>query len=848
MDALDACGHMHIQYGETQMFKRKKSVEEIDTRRPTTRYKANMLKGLTKEQVREYTENGWTNEPADPPSKTVGEIVKGNVFTYFNLVFAVLAVLVIIAGSFTSLTFLGVVIANLVIGIVQEVRAKNTLDRLSVLSAPKAVVIRDGRKVKIPAEKLVLDDIVIFKAGNQICADAVILDGEVTVNESLLTGESDEISKKPGDRLMSGSFVVSGQCCTRLFRVGRDSYISKLTIEAKAAKNEEQSEMMRVLNKLVGVVGIIIIPVGIALVVQQYVIAGETLSESIVSMVAAVIGMIPEGLYLLTSVALAVSVIRLAKKKVLVHDMKCIETLARVDVLCVDKTGTITENDMEVVDVVEMDGYDPDSMPPVKDLINDFAAAMSDDNITMEAIKRHFDAPPLKEAVSVTGFSSSFKYSSATFADGAYVVGAPEFVLREDFYQHKEEIEEYSAGGYRVLVFCKYDGKPDGKVLTEKAVPLALIVMTNPIRKEAAETFRYFEEQGVAIRVISGDNPATVSSVAGKAGITGAEKYVDASTLKTEEQMRDALVNCTVLGRVTPKQKREFVRILKDLGHTVAMTGDGVNDILALKDADCSIAMASGSDAAAQASQLVLLDSDFSCMPSVVLEGRRVVNNIERSATLFLVKNIFSFLMSVFSICFMINYPLEPSQISLISAFTIGIPAFFFALQPNKNMIKGKFLPNVLIKALPAGITDFLIVGALVVFGEVFGVADADISTACTLLLAIVGFMILYNISKPMNALRWTVWIGCMVGLVACSIYLGNIFSLGAMSLECILLFVVFAIMTEPFLRYMTMFFEKIGFHINRRIEKKKLESRLEATDLEADKAGSKKRRRSRKR
>lgn len=788
----------------------------------TRRFNADIRYGLNSDQVNEYFENGWSNEPVEPPSKTVPEIIKSNLFTYFNLVFAVLAALLILAGSFRNLTFLPVILANLFIGIIQEIRAKNTLDKLSVLNAPKALVVREGRQFSIPAEELVLDDIVIFKAGNQICADAIVVDGEVSVNESLLTGESDEISKKPGDELMSGSFIVSGECYARLDKVGEDSYISKLTLEAKAMNSEEQSEMIRVLDKLVGVVGILIIPIGLLLFGQQFFFSGASFSKSITSMVAAVIGMIPEGLYLLASVALVVSVMRLASKKVLVHDMKCIETLARVNVLCVDKTGTITENTMEVNGEIPMDGYDSQSMAPLKQIISDFASAMSSDNITMKAMKDYFNKPSGRKSVSVSPFSSQFKYSGAAFEDGSYVLGAPEFVLREDYDNYREQIEQYSSEGYRVLVFGIYAGVIDGKALTGKVTPLGLVFLSNPIRKEAPETFKYFENQGVEIKVISGDNPVTVSQVALQAGIANADNYIDASTLTTDEAIEDAVLRYTVFGRVTPDQKRKFVRALKKAGRTVAMTGDGVNDVLALKDADCSVAMASGSDAAAQASQLVLLDSNFACMPSVVMEGRRVVNNIERSASLFLVKNIFSFLLSLFSVCFMINYPLEPSQISLISMFTIGVPAFFLALQPNKNIIQGHFLSNVLIKALPAGITDFLVVGALVVFGQVFEVGETDISTACTMLLAIVGFVILYNISKPMNALRWCVWGGCIVGLLGCSIYLGDLFAMRGMSTKCIMLFVVFAIITEPALRYSTILIEKIGRKIVGWIEKRR--------------------------
>ena len=766
--------------------------------------------------MQEHRLHGWTNRAVESASKTTKEIIHENVFTYFNLIFAVLAVLLCIAGSFRDLTFLPVIIANTLIGIIQEVRAKQVLDKLSMLNAPRSAVVRDGKKKIVDSEELVLDDIVIFKAGSQVCADAEVCAGEVQVNESLLTGESDEITKRRGDKLMSGSFIVSGQCHARLDKVGEDSYIAKLTLQAKEMQEGEQSEMIRSLDKLVKYVGVAIIPIGIILFCQSFFFQNDGFRSSVAAMVAAVIGMIPEGLYLLASVALAVSSVRLAQKKVLLHDMKCIETLARVDVLCVDKTGTITENTMKVQDVIETDEYDGRTMEPLSMLIGDFAAAMTPDNITMAAIKEYFKQGTGKRAVSKTGFSSSLKYSSVTFSDGAYVLGAPEFVLKEDYAERADTITELASDGTRVLVFGTYDGIPDGKPLARPVTPLGYILLANPIRDAAKETFQYFAEQGVEVKVISGDNPVTVSKVAAQAGIENAEHYVDASTLQTPEEMKKAVLGNTVFGRVTPNQKRQFVQILKDAGHTVAMTGDGVNDILALKDADCSIAMASGSEAAAQASQLVLLESDFSCMPQVVLEGRRVVNNIQRSASLFLVKNIFSFLLSLISFVFMFSYPLEPSQISLISMFTIGIPAFFLAMEPNKNIIKGHFLTNVFLKALPAAITDAVAVGALVIFGRTFGVNSTDISTAATMLLAIVGFMILYKISAPMNKIRAGILGGCILGLLFCSIYLNDLFAITGMTTECVMLFVVFAIATEPVLRYLTLLVGKIRFYYMR--------------------------------
>ena len=796
--------------------KEKETQEEEVVRGEIQRVVPDYRVGLNPEQIRIREENGWTNDEVAPPGLTTKEIVHNNIFTYFNLIFLILAILLCLVGSFRNLTFLPVIICNTLIGIIQETRAKKVLDNLTMLNAPHAMVIRDGKKSQINTEDLVIDDIVIFEAGNQVCADAEVCAGEVQVNESLLTGESDEITKRKGDQLMSGSFIVSGQCHARLDKVGADSYISRLTLEAKAMQNTEQSEMIRSLDKLVKWVGVAIIPIGIILFIQAFVFQGEGFRSSVTSMIAAVIGMIPEGLYLLASVALAVSSIRLAQKKVLLHDMKCIETLARVNVLCVDKTGTITENTMEVQDVIPTKEYEEGELRPLSELLGDFTAAQSSDNITMEAMKRYFKIASGKKAVAKTGFSSASKYSSVTFEEASYVLGAPEFVLKEQYENYEEAISAHASKGARVLVFGTAKEEPDGKPLKEAVTPLAYVLLANPIRQEAKETFTYFAEQGVEVKVISGDNPLTVSEVAKEAGIAGAERYVDASTLHKEEEMRAAVLNNAVFGRVTPNQKRKFVQILKEEGKTVAMTGDGVNDVLALKDADCSIAMASGSDAAAQASQLVLLESDFSCMPEVVLEGRRVVNNIQRSASLFLVKNIFSFLLSLVSFVFMFTYPLEPSQISLISMFTIGVPAFFLALEPNKNIIKGHFLTNVFLKALPAALTDVLAVGALVIFGRTFGVSSADISTAATMLLSIVGFMILYTISAPMNVLRGVILGGCIVGLLFCSIFLNDLFAITGMTTKCVMLFVVFAIATEPVLRYLTWLIGKLRFYYKR--------------------------------
>lgn len=661
-----------------------------------------------------------------------------------------------------------------------------------------------------------------------------MLSGSISVNEALLTGESDEIKKKSGDGLMSGSFVVSGQCYAKLDKVGNESYISQLTAQAKAMGDGEQSEMIRYINKLVKWVGIIIIPVGIILFCQAYIMNGETFKKSVVSMVAAVLGMIPEGLYLLTTVALALSTIRLAKKQVLLHDMKSIETLARVDVLCVDKTGTITEPGMQVTELV-ISGRCGDAEMDKRafaHLLADYSAVIEDNNATMEAIRAYVAKNEIEKGsrtlLKTQPFTSANKYSKVSFVEGDYMLGAPEFIMKDRYEDISEEIEEYQSKGYRVLLMAESGEDSIGSVRPLGGIsPIGYIVLSNPIRENAESTFTYFKEQGVAIKVISGDNPATVSEVAKRAGIDGAENYVDASTLASEKDITEAVDKYTVFGRVTPKQKQLIVRALQKQKHTVAMTGDGVNDILAMKDADCSIAMASGSEAAAQAAQTVLLDSDFGRMPYVVFEGRQVVNNIQRSASLFLVKNIFSLLMAIFSAIFAITYPLEPSQISLISMFTIGLPGFLLALEPNRDRIEGNFMVNVMLKALPAGLTDVLSVGALVICGQVFNLPSEDIATAGTMLLAVVGFMIIIKISHPFNKMKYGVLLINIIGLLFCGLFLGRLFAIESISNICFLLMVVFAFAAESMFRYLTLFVEKLssffGDEKNRRKIRRKI-------------------------
>ena len=781
------------------------------------------IMGLTDEEVRQRVEEGLTNRADISTDKTTKEIVISNVFTYFNLIFLVITILLIMVGSFRNLTFLPIIIGNTVIGIVQEIRAKKTLEKMSLLNAPHADVIRNGSVKQISTDELVKDDVILLTAGKQICADAVVISGNIQVNESLLTGEADEVEKTEGSTLMSGSFVVSGECYARLEKVGNESYISKLSLEAKSMGGKEQSEMIRSINLIVKWVGIVIIPIGLILFWQSHFVNGESITKSVTSTVAAIIGMIPEGLYLLTTVALALSTMKLARKKVLLHDMKSIETLARVDVLCVDKTGTITEPDMKLKEIFLCKNSGADgtqtalTLDELKSLILDYANASVDNNATMLALKA-YAAEALtnntsalhRTAVSQQAFSSSLKYGSVTFSDGTYLLGAPEFIMHEDFARIEEEIIPYADKGDRVLLFARYNGENVENGINGSVTPLGFVALANPIRANAVKTFEYFKSQGVAIKVISGDNPRTVSRIAIQAGIESAESFVDAATLDTEDKIADAVNKYTVFGRVTPKQKKQLVKALQAKGHTVAMTGDGVNDILAMKDADCSVAMASGSEAAAQAAQVVLLDSDFAHMPDVVYEGRRVVNNIQRSASLFLVKNIFSLLLSMFSVILMVTYPLEPAQVSLISMFTIGVPGFLLALEPNKDRIKGHFITNVMLKALPGGLTDVIAIGALVVCGEVFCISDASIGTIATLVLSVVGFMILFKISEPLNGMKYAVIIGNIAGLVFSGFFLKKLFALTDLSNICILLMIVFGFAAESLFRNLTLLVEKM--------------------------------------
>lgn len=762
------------------------------------RVDAELSVGLTAVQVAEREAAGLTNGADHGATKTEKQIIYENIFTFFNLVFLVLAVCLGLVGSFANMGFLGIVVCNTVIGIVQQLRSKRTVDQLTLVSAHKVRCIRDGKELLLPSDQLVRDDLVEFTAGEQICADAVVRSGTAQANEALITGEANAVAKAPGDALRSGSFLLTGRCWAQLTAVGADSYANRLAAEAKAGGEKvNKGEMMRSLDRLIQAIGIVLIPMGMILFYNHWRTLGLPLRDSVESTVAALIGMIPEGLYLLTSVALAVSMVRLARQKVLAQDMNCIETLARVDVLCVDKTGTITESRMQADAPILLD----ETAWPVartEELLANFYADTEPDNDTARALTARFcgeDAPAATwQRVATVPFQSAYKWSAATFAEqGSVVIGAPDFVAGARYGELTEQVEAQMHRGVRVLLAAQYDGTPDPETGLEPAKLhwIALLPVNNRVRPEAPQTFRYFAEQGVAIKVISGDNPLAVSEIAHQAGIEGAEQFVDGSAL-TDEALQAAADQYTVFGRVTPDQKRKLVKALQAAGHTVAMTGDGVNDVLALKDADCGIAMASGAQAASQVAQLVLLESDFSGLPSVVAEGRRVINNIQRSASLFLVKNIFSFLLSLVSLFVMMPYPLQPLQLSLISAVTIGIPSFILALEPNHERIKGRFLPNVLRAAAPGGLSNLLLVLGVEAFVYAFDLSMATLSTITTVLMLAVGMAVLWRVCKPFTPVHAALWGSMLLLGIGGVAVLGPLLDLTVLDLRGMLVLLVF--------------------------------------------------------
>lgn len=760
--------------------------------------------GLSSAEVAARQQQGKTNRPPKSPTKTVGQIVRDNVCSYFNLVFVVLACMLASVGSWLNMGFLGVVFWNTLIGVVQQLRAKKTIDQLTLVSARKVRCLRDGTWTSCLSEDLVQDDVVAFGAGDQIIADAVVLEGSVQVNESLITGEARAVPKAPGGELRSGSFLMAGHCTARLTRVGEESYANRLTAAAQADGHKvAKGEMMRSLDKLIQAIGLGLIPVGAALFWKQHWVMAMDLRSSVESMVAALIGMIPEGLYLLTSVALAIGMLRLARRRVLTQDMNCIETLARVDVLCVDKTGTITES------VMEADAPIPLADGPLEDILHSYYGAEEPDNDTGRALKARFGQG--SGGWPVTGqipFNTAYKYSAKSFGThGVYVVGAPNVVAGTRSGEFRSQLTPLLAQGRRVLLLARYDGSlpdPPETLDPERLTFLALLPLQNRIRSSAPKTFAYFAEQGVAIKVISGDDPQAVSHVAAQAGIAGAQRWVDAATLPDDQALAQAAADCTVFGRVTPEQKRKLVHALQKQGHTVAMTGDGVNDVLALKDADCGIAMASGAQAASQVAQLVLLDSDFAALPNVVAEGRRVINNIQRSASLYLVKNIFSFTFTLAALFITLPYPLQPIQLTLIAAVTIGIPSFVLALEPNHELVRGKFLPNVLRAALPGGLADLLLILALEGAASVFEMSYDTLSTLTTLVMLGVGLGVLWRVCRPFTPVHAALWGGMLLLGAAGVALFGPVLDLVPLDRQECLLLVLFWAVTPYVLRLLT--------------------------------------------
>lgn len=761
------------------------------------------INGLTNREVKEKIALGKVNKINFETSESISTIIKKNIFTYFNVIFMMLAILVTFAGAFRNLTFLIVVTINVLIGIFQQIRSKMVLDKLSLLDKCKYSIIRDNKETIVYSDELVEGDYVKLSSGNQVPADGVLVDGKIFVNESLLTGEQDERKKMVNSNLLSGSFVVSGSAIVKLTNVGDESYSSKIMKESKKIK-ENKTEMIKAIDRIVLVAGIVIIPIGLLLFGESYFVNKFSYSESVVRMVSALIGMIPEGLYLLTTVALALSAMRLAEKKVLLHDMKSIESLARTDVLCIDKTGTITTNEMDVMDIFdenEISYLDKKKDKKLLELAN-YVNSINDNNATINALREYLKniSKQKLNMLEYENFNSKNKYSYIKISENiTYKLGAPDVLLNKD-YNHL--ISKRTINGERIIVFVKEENN--------ECVPILFISLKNEIRKNAREIIKFFNDREVEIRVISGDNPVTVSSIAKEVGIKNFDLFIDCSLLKSRDELKNAVDKYKIFGRVSPEQKREIIKLIKENGLKVAMTGDGVNDILAMKEADCSIAMGNGSDAAREAAQVVLLDSDFGNMRNIVYEGRKNINNITRSASLFTYKNIFSLLLSIYAIIFSIAYPLEPNQVSLGSAFTIGIPAFFLTFEENqKKQQNDEFWKNIFLKSFPSAIISFLAIVCMVKCSVIFDINSNDLTTACSYLFFTGGFIILYKCAKPLNKYRTIVFIGCILGMIITINMIPDFFSIRSISLKAAILVIVFALLEVFVARETLLLFNK---------------------------------------
>ena len=767
-----------------------------------------MLTGLTDEQVNERIEQGKVNADENPNTRTYKQIVRENTLTFFNFLNLVLLILVLMVGSYKNAFFVGIIIINTLIGIAQEIRAKKTIDKLAILTAKKSIVIREGKKWTVPTEDLVLDDLVCLKTGDQVPADAKVLEGSVEVNESLLTGESDNLPKNVGDELFSGSFVTSGEACCQIIHVGKDNYAAQITSEAKEFKRHN-SELKNSLNAILKVISIIIVPLGALLFYKQYYVVGNTFKDSIVSMVAGVLGMIPEGLVLLTSVALTLGALVLANKKTLVQELYCIETLARVDTLCLDKTGTITEGTMCVervepwseasenkdTDEIPTEDEDEPDLHEIENTMANLMYVLKDQNATIDALRKRFPAKSSMTLEHIVPFSSDRKYSGAVFEDnGTYLMGAAQFLFPEGREDILDVCQNYAEEGLRVLVLAHSTQMAEGTELPENLEPAALLLLTDVIREEAPDTLQFFDSQEVDLKVISGDDPVTVSAIAKRAGLKNAENYVDATTLETEEQLEEAVAKYSVFGRVTPQQKKEMVQALQKQGHTVAMTGDGVNDVLALKEADCSIAMAQGSDAAKNIANVVLLDSNFASMPHIVNQGRRVVNNIRTAASMFLIKTMFSVMLSLLTIFFGNAYPFEPIQMSLISACAVGIPTFLLAQENNYDKIDHTFLRHVFLNAFPAALTITSCVFAVMLVCQNVYHSNDMLSTACVLVTGWNYMAALKTVYAPLNTYRKVIIYGMQFIFFSAAVIFQKLLGLGSLDFGMIIL--VFILMT----------------------------------------------------
>ncbi len=759
--------------------------------------------GLTSQEVTERIQKNLVNYNNQPRTKSIKEIIYSNLFTYFNFLNIFLGAAVILAGLFSgrllyslkNCLFMGVIFCNTVISTVQEIVSKKIIDKLSVISSSKATVLRDGKEEVIEMDNIVLNDIVLLKNGNQIIVDSIIRDGAVEVNESFITGESNTILKKKGDTLLSGSFVVSGSCVAEVIHVGKDNYINTISSEAKYIK-ENNSVILNSFEKIVRILSVIIIPLGAALFCNQYLIIGSSISDAIINTVAALIGMIPEGLVLLTSSVMAVSIIRLGKYKVLVQQLYCIETLSRVNVICLDKTGTITTGNMKVYDIIPNKNYTKGEFTKILEKIT---MALYDDSPTFKALKDRFNKDIKVDVLEKITFSSERKFSAVRLTEGSFYIGAYEYVLKSEKNLDYSLINDYQQD-YRILVVCK-NKEQLSKTPTNLEV-IGFVLIEDEIRKEAKDTLEYFKSQGVKIKIISGDNPLTVLNIAKKAGIKDDLKAIDASIIN-EDNVEELVVENDIFGRVTPRGKKLIILALKKLGYITAMTGDGVNDVLALKEADCSVAMASGSDAARAVSQIVLLDNNFASMPKIVAEGRRTINNIERSASLLLVKTIYTILIILTCLFTQNEYFFIPIQLTLITTCTIGIPSFVLALEPNTNIVSGNFILKIFKNSIPAGVTVFLNIVIIILFENAFALSDEVVNALAVLLTGTTGFIHLYKISKPFNLLRGFLFAFLLLAFLYGVIFQYSFFDLSSMNLQIALilfLLIIFSANSYDFL------------------------------------------------